>query len=695
MEELINKTIKQAIESNQRRIIVIAGNENYDTCSKILDEIKKTVNYNFTFLTHSSKHFDKLKVKNKLLYQDIRKIMGTTQDALVVDLNYALTPNDVGLSVETVKGGGIIIFLTPDLTEWQSKETRLHKYLNIEGGEKNFVKRFVRILKNSDAVSIIENNKVTKESIKTGKEKRKKIILPEKTEFERKFYGACVTNDQVKILKELEDLSENVILTADRGRGKTALLGIFASALKNKKVIITSPEPENVQVFFEFLRKFDEKAKIGRNKGNIIEFKGSKINAEYLIPKYALNKKCDLLIVDEAAGIQINTLLEFCKKNCKKIFSSTIHGYEGAGRSFNVLFMQAVKNAKMLKMSEPIRYSSDDLVEKWIYSSLLLNAEPNEIKSDDLKEVEFKELNRNELFEKGEDKLREFVGVYVIAHYQNKPNDLFFLADAPHLRLFCVEASKKIVSALQVVEEKGEEQEVGNIIPDRIIKHYCMDEFSSLDGFRIQRIAVVPGFQSLGFGTKTINEFEKFAKDKDWIGTVYGVNYRLLKFWCSNGFFPVHISPNKNAVSGEYSVIQIKPIKENDLFLKLNYYFRKKFIEALPDTYKDLDSKTARLLLKTGFGFEKKIKFSDLDKKRLERYFSGMLSYESVIDLIKKTVKNYFLNNKNILPNFEEEILISKALQNKSWEYIEKEFNISFKKIFEIIRESIRQLRSQ
>jgi len=108
-----------------------------------------------------------------------------------------------------------------------------------------------------------------------------------------------------------------------------------------------------------------------------------------------------------------------------------------------------------------------------------------------------------------------------------------------------------------------------------------------------------------------------------------------------------------------------------------------------------MDSKTARLLLKTGYSFNRKYDFDEIDKKRLDRYFSGMLSYESSVDLLKETARNYFLNNADKLSNFEEEILTAKVLQNKSWEDLEKEFNVPFKKLFEIIRGAIQRLHTR
>jgi len=42
-----------------------------------------------------------------------------------------------------------------------------------------------------------------------------------------------------------------------------------------------------------------------------------------------------------------------------------------------------------------------------------------------------------EWFYNDDPKLKNFVGIYILAHYQNKPNDIAMLADAPHHDAFC------------------------------------------------------------------------------------------------------------------------------------------------------------------------------------------------------------------------------------------------------------------
>lgn len=74
----------------------------------------------------------------------------------------------------------------------------------------------------------------------------------------------CKTLDQAKaLLKFVEAISEKTLrstisLTASRGRGKSAALGLAVSAAVGfgySNIFVTSPSPENLNTFFEFVFK--------------------------------------------------------------------------------------------------------------------------------------------------------------------------------------------------------------------------------------------------------------------------------------------------------------------------------------------------------------------------------------------------------------------------------------------------------
>jgi len=754
------------IKNNYRGIIVISGKNYKDVIksvvSKYLEITKKdpsdirclyvTEDYYGSFSTRYEeikKVFDSFKINvEKGKYKDSVKYMGKTYDLLILDMYRSLTPDYIGRLIGTVAGTGLIFFLIEDFDRFEEVETFFHHHLltppyKIEDVRKLFEKRFKRKLLEHKNIIIIDSDK--NRVIKGVDEEcdirkvipyfKKPIKIPEDIKYSEKIYRLCLTEDQVNVLKLLEKLMEEgkkaFLIIADRGRGKSAVLGLTIAALcekllEKKKTIdigITSPSKENVRTLLEFLRIGLKKLGIEfEERKNKIIIK-RKIYIEYRSPLNILGKKYDYLFVDEAAGIGINLLYQYLDKYKKIVFSSTIHGYEGAGRSFSVRFMKYLKERKDFevleyKMKEPIRYGEEDPIEKWLFDTLLLDAEPDELDENDIKmikekKVKFYKIPLEEWFEKEENKLRSFVGIYVLAHYQNRPNDLGMIADAPHHDGFALELeSGKIVNAIQIAYEGGIDEEIiermlkdykpkGNIIPDVIAKHFREKEFPKLKGIRIVRIATHPSVQGMGLGSIALEKLTEWAKKNsfDWIGTSFGVTYELLNFWLKNGFVVVHLSPEKNKVSGEYSAIVIKPLnkKTEEIVKRLNYEFRWRFINQITDVYFDLEPRIIRKLLETPY--ESKPHFdillTEMQKEKARAYFKGPMTYEAAADIVRNLFIYYLMYNGKDKPEIADqklEILIAKILLAWSFRKIAKYFNITQGQARKYIKRSAKEI---
>ncbi|MEM4841216.1 MAG: tRNA(Met) cytidine acetyltransferase TmcA [Nanopusillaceae archaeon] len=768
-EEILNefkKMICNNIAKNHRGIIILSG-KNYKKYIDILlkeyiDILKEqSTNLRSLFITEdfygdfskryeeTKKVFEKYNINlEKGKYSESEKYMGKTYELLILDMYKSLTPDYLGRLIGTVSGKGLIIFLIEDFNNFENSRTTFHQHLltppyKIEDVRNYFEIRFKRKLIEHDNILIIdtESEKILKKlnyecNILQIIPKIKKISkLPENKKFSDRIYRLCITDDQVNVLYLLENLLESgkkaFLIIADRGRGKSAILGLCISALveyllEKDKIVdigITSPSIENVRTLFEFLRLGLEKNNIKYElSGRKIKIK-NKIYIEYRSPLNILAKKYDFLFVDEAAGIGVNLLYEYLNKYKKIVFSSTIHGYEGAGRSFSVRFMKYLKERKDFevfeyKMKEPIRYGEDDPIEKWLFDTLLLDAEPEEIDENDLKlieekKVKFYKIPLKEWFEKEENKLRSFVGIYVLAHYQNRPNDLAMIADAPHHDGFVLELENgKIVNAIQVAYEGQLSEETiermlkdykpkGNIIPDVIAKHFREKEFPKLKGIRIVRIATHPHLQGKGLGSIALEKLTQWAKEKnyDWIGTSFGVTYDLLNFWLKNGFIVVHLSPEKNRVSGEYSAIVIKPLnkKTEEIVKKLNYEFKWRLINQITDVYFDLEPKIIRRLLETSFNVKPhfNVLLTEIQKEKAKAYFKGPMTYEAAADIVRIMFLYYLMSGEKDKPKIEDldlEILISKILLAWSFRKISKYFNINSGSVRKIIKKNAKKI---
>ncbi|OYT60925.1 MAG: hypothetical protein B6U75_00525 [Desulfurococcales archaeon ex4484_217_1] len=507
------------------------------------------------------------------------------------------------------------------------------------------------------------------------------------------------------------------VLIANRGRGKSCALGIGIAGIINElrkiknrvRVLVTAPKLSNVQSFMDLLIKSLEslglKYKSIKKRRFILEVKGERFSVEYWEPIDIPKMKADIVVVDEAAGLQVPMLLKIWKAHRRIMFSSTIHGYEGAGRGFSVRFLSLIRSDSSTKlfeyeMKEPIRYAENDPIEKWQFDTLLLDAEPEKLDEEDYKAiVEGKLIYAKPdletwFSEKGEDKLRAFFGIYVLAHYRNEPDDLGRMADAPHHTIRAIMTpSGKIVCSLQLAEEGPISEDFiydllkggripGNIIPDRVLKHVRIREFGKTVGWRIVRIATHPDVMGRGIGSFALKQVIAEAAERgyDWVGAGFGVTEKLLRFWLKNGFISVHMSPDRNPVSGEFTVLVIYPLNTTvrRIVNIANREFKIKLLNSLHDTYRGLETDVALTILKSGetidAGYTPKLDAIRWDRLRIYAY--GPMTFEAVCDVMFEVAKAYFISYpffKVKLSSIEQHIMVSRVLQAKSWDEVASE----------------------
>ncbi len=675
------------------------------------------------------------------VYERSERYLGTTYSFLIMDLTKDLKPNDLGRLIGIVEGGGLIILLTPPWDQWDNFMTIFKRNLTVPQFPEPrhiFIKWIKRKLLQHDGIGIYDadNRRILKKlgKLPPSKKSKRKIKIPEKTLFPRKIYEHALTQDQVEVIKLMESLYEKprggrkrvIVITADRGRRESCAVGIGAVGLihvlrkvkPKPRILVTAPKPSNVQSLMMLARKtldsLGYKYDVIRREGYVIELRSDKFSIEYWEPINIPRIKGDIVIVDEAAGIHVPMLYRIWEAHKRLVFSTTIHGYEGAGRGFSVRFLQRIKkdkNTRLIEyeMTEPIRYSINDPIEKWQFDALLLDAEPAELSSDDLRDIEEKNLeyvkyDPEELFsEEHEDELRQLFGIYVLAHYRNEPDDLGMIADAPHHVVRAVKTKHgKIVCALQIAYEGKIDEETarellrggripGNIIPDRFLKHLRYKGFASKFGWRIVRIATHPDVQGRGIGSWALKMVSREAlmEKLDWVAAGFGVNDQLLRFWLKNGFYPVHISPDRNPVSGEYTLLVIKPLENETarMVSKANIEFRIKLSEALPINYRDMELPVARLLLDTGKPVSEGLKTRILTPVQLDRlwvYCTGPMTFEAAADIMHILARHYWLSPHDKRPGLsriEELLLLGKALQGRDWEDLKKELRLPLKEL--------------
>ena len=668
--------------------------------------------------------------------KSLERVMGTTWDVLIVDFMRDIRPNDLGRLIEVVKGGGLIIFLAPKREIWKNQIVRFHLDMitspyTIEDLKPIFLKYLVSTMEISPGIWFISpDGKISGIPTSDIKPPTREKIIPENTKFPRLIYEMALTQDQIDVIRAIEERVKGgyVVITANRGRGKSVAIGLSLAGLVSLggecKIILTAPEFENVKELINFfilsLTRLNIKPKYSRDKRHI---KVNECEIQYLYPYQAWKAEADVIVVDEAAGVPVYLLERMLGRFKLHIFSSTLHGYEGAGRGFQVRFLPLVrKEARGLlsevRMEEPIRYASNDPIENWLYDALLLDSDPVELSKEEIKlfdkrKLKYIDIDLEDWLLNRKDKLKEYIGIYVYAHYRNRPNDIMILCDAPHHSAAAILYEGKVVNSLHLCREGmmtredieatlAGEPPSGHLIPTVILRYYpTYRDVSNYRGIRIVRIATHPDLMNRGIGSRALKFIIDRAKElgMDWVGASFGVTEELLSFWGNNGFFPVHISPNKNPVSGEYSIVVIKPLtrRATDLFRQVRFEFKRYLLDSLIDPHFTLDPKVAYKLLSIDpWTINAKPKLTNTQKAKLKEYVIGAVNYAGAYDAIIPVVKCHFMRSPNKradIPRKYEYMMIAKALQARSWDTVAEMANMEREDAMEKFREIIGRLR--
>lgn len=234
--------------------------------------------------------------------------------------------------------------------------------------------------------------------------------------------------------------------------------------------------------------------------------------------------------------------------------ASTISGYEGTGRSLSLKLIKQLKeqaatsvaqdgetrsprSLKEVTLTEPIRYGKGDAVEKWLNSLLCLDVTPSKPKGNfpDPSECQLLHVNRDTLFSfhpVPERFLRQMVALFVTSHYKNSPDDIQLMSDAPAHELFVLTSStiqeNGLPEPLCVIQialegniskqsvmaglERGQ-RAAGDLIP-WLVSQQFQDDFASLSGARIVRIATHPDCVKMGYGSKALELLVDYYEGK-------------------------------------------------------------------------------------------------------------------------------------------------------------------------------------
>lgn len=418
--------------------------------------------------------------------------------------------------------------------------------------------------------------------------------------------------------------------------------------------------------------------------------------------------QAELVIIDEAAAIPL-PLVKKLMGPYMVFMASTISGYEGTGRSLSLKLIKQLREQSMsganpngsgaievdrssgkatkestavggrslkeITLSEPIRYAQGDNVEKWLNTLLCLDATLPKSKLNtqgcpDPSLCELLHVNRDTLFSfhpVSERFLQQMVALYVASHYKNSPNDLQLMSDAPAHELFVLTgpiSESRLPEPLCVIQVSLEgkisresilnslsrgSQPAGDLIPWLVSQQFQDDEFASLSGARVVRIATNPDYISMGYGSKAIELLTNYYEGKfanlsedvdtsvqkkipritdaelskaslfddikvrdmselpplfaklaerrperlDYLGVSYGLTQPLHKFWKRAKFAPVYLRQTANDLTGEHTCVMLRPLQDGNDSTWLGAFandFHRRFMSLLSYKFREFPS---------------------------------------------------------------------------------------------------------
>lgn len=518
-----------------------------------------------------------------LMMKKARTRLGTEQGALVFDAFNGFDPDALGALAGTVRAGGLLILLTPE--NWGGAPDPDYARLADHPFEwpsltSRYLARLARWLKADKQVA----RWAVGESLALPTAEVTSPAAPAPVED-----ADCLTLDQARAVAAVTRLRRRrpLVLTADRGRGKSAALGIGAARRLRQgdaRILITAPRLASVAPVFERLAALLPE---GTRHEQRFVWQGGEVC--FVAPDRLMENleswggDGSVLLVDEAAALPASLLHGALQHFPRVVFATTVHGYEGSGRGFALRFRarldQHTPQWKPLTLETPVRWGVGDGLEQSVTRLLALAAEPP-ASNGAFEEVYHHRLDRDALA-CDEPHLQALFALLVQAHYRTSPADLRTLLDGPNIGIETLESAPvtgegRLLAVAVTVEEggfdhalaeqiaRGERRPRGHLMAQSLALHGGVMETATHRLRRIMRLAVVPECQHQGLGQRLVEKVIEGARGegRSLLGASLGAEPGLMAFWQRCGLVSVRLGLHPETSTGEYPVMMSRPLNE-------------------------------------------------------------------------------------------------------------------------------------
>jgi tRNA(Met) cytidine acetyltransferase len=576
-------------------------------------------------------------------------LLGYESDNVVFDAHHGLFPDALTAISGTLLPGGFLFLLTPPLNDYPLFSDEFAKGRTSLGFEnqcnnQHTIERLISCATDHNVVILEQENpknlnkllsllpaeaiNATNSAIKT--QEQKCINTHIKPNIDQESVFKRILDSTKKAMQANTDNPGSPqhqyvnVITADRGRGKSHLLGMLADSLiKSLKdnginYYLCAPNKASTSSVYKHL---DE---------------ATKHELQFVAPERLLDsaQPDDIVFIDEAASLPIGQLMQWSQHFKYMVMATTTHGYEGTGKGFQIRFFDHLNqlatshlfNWQQHNLTQPVRYSQNDPLERWLFDAFCLDSEPTALtfSQSEIKQafstLEVSYLSKQVLSQSPE-LLRQVFALLVQAHYQTKPSDLRDLLDAPGLHLFAqlitINNTQYVMGVCLINDEgpilnspsshedlhqdilHGYRRPKGHLIPQVLAHHMGAMEGLNLKGARIVRIATLENIQRCGLGSELLKAVTDHCKQNqyDYIGSSFANTEDVRHFWFKNEFKLIRQGNKHDKASGTQSALVMYGLNAQGIKLEEDsvQFFNR---QSLPiESISDLKSNESRLLI--------------------------------------------------------------------------------------------------
>ena len=500
-----------------------------------------------------------------------KRWLGQELDVLVWDGWQGNPPDGFAALAGTLKAGGLLFWLMPPLEQWAQFGDPDYRRTGLdEVDEHPFAARLARILAEAPGVIRVSPGQVDVPALPE---------LPLGGGFE-----LGETGEQSRLVADLVRFGlgrrrRPLVITADRGRGKSAALGLAAAELLlagRQQVVVTAPSAESVQTLFRHAAQglgdqleVQDGAELCTRDGHWLRF----LPVQQLLEE---RPPAEVVLVDEAAAIPAYWLRSVLLGWPRVAFASTVHGYEGTGRGFAIRFREVLNREtphwRQVTLSQPVRWAENDPLEALIFRLFLLDAGEASAGREWLSgELAIEAWQPSQASER---ELAEAFGLLVNAHYRTTPADLRQWLDDPKAWSWRAVCNGTTVGVLWTTQEGGLPEALaqqvtlgkrrlrGHLLAQSLASHGGFSEAASQKGLRVVRVAVLESYRHQGVGSSLIKAARQACQRQrlDYLGTSFGGESELLSFWQRCGLQVVRLGLQQEATTGEFPLQMLSGI---------------------------------------------------------------------------------------------------------------------------------------